>query len=264
MRSGPKSVSPKKTPLSFCCAGPTPVKSGFVVAGPSFEDGFNLLGAVDLSARVVKNAQDNQEELVMGDTPPGPGPAGFLTDSHETLSTDGILAVLAASGPWRCSDQHGKLSADGLFVTPGFAGLRGRRASRAARRVQISESSFNRSGKCVDSAQSCSFSDNFEPHRRVISCDNDLFALDLLSKSTLVSDSRVLLYLVLLVAYVRRLCQVCLHVVSVVVVRWTDRMCHGAGSVRRMHVVSWLIRGVITLIAIRGNTGLEFPEEQRH
>ena len=39
---------------------------------------------------------------------------------------------------------------------------------------------------------SCSFSDNFEPHRRVISCDNDLLALDLLSKSTSVSDSRVL------------------------------------------------------------------------
>ena len=78
MRSGPKSVSPEKTPLSFCCAGPTPVKSGFVVAGPSFEDGFNLPGAVDLSVRVVRDAQDNQEEPVMGDTPPGPGSAGFF------------------------------------------------------------------------------------------------------------------------------------------------------------------------------------------
>ena len=174
LRSGPKSVSPKKTPLSYCCAGPTPVKSGFVVAGPSFEDGFNLPGAVDLPVRVVRNAQDNQEEPVMGDTPPGPGPAGFLIDSHETVSGDGILAVPvfagsrrssdlheklscdgtlavpAASGSWRCSDQHGKLSADGLFATPGFAGLRGRRASRAAGLVQISENSFNRSGKRVN------------------------------------------------------------------------------------------------------------------
>ena len=41
-------------------------------------------------------------------------------------------------------------------------------------------------------AQSRSFSDNFERHRRVISCDNDLLALDLLSMSSSVSDSRVL------------------------------------------------------------------------
>ena len=161
------------------------------MAGPSIEDGFNLPGAVDLSVRAIKN--------VSGDTPPGPGLAGFLTDSHETVSGDDILAVPFSSGLRRCSGQHETLStdgtllsADGLFATPGSAGLRGRRASRAARRVQISENSFNRSGKCVDSAQSCSFSDNFEPHRRVISCDNDLFALDLPSKSALVSDSRVL------------------------------------------------------------------------
>ena len=196
------------------------------MAGPSFEDGFNLPGAADLSVRVVKNAQDNQEELVMGDTPPGPGPAGLLTDSHEMdsgdgildvpvfsgsrresdlhekISCDGILAVPVFSGFRRESDLHEKLSCDGILAVPaasgpwccsgpGFAGLRGRRASRAARRVQISESSLNRSSKCVDSAQSRSFSDNFLPHRRVISCDNDLLALDLLSKSSLVSDSRV-------------------------------------------------------------------------
>ena len=79
LRSGPKPVSPEKTPLSFCCAGPTtPVKYGSFVAGPSFEDGFNLPGAVDLSENVVKDAQDNQEEPVMEDTPPGPGSAGFF------------------------------------------------------------------------------------------------------------------------------------------------------------------------------------------
>ena len=72
LRSGPKPVRPEKTPLFFFCyAGPTPVKSGSFVAGPSFEDGFNLHGAVDLSANVVEDAQDNQEEPVMGDTPPG-------------------------------------------------------------------------------------------------------------------------------------------------------------------------------------------------
>ena len=64
LRSGPKPVSPEKTPQSFCCAGPAPVKSGSFVAGPSFEDGFNLTGAVDLSANVVKDAQDKQEERV--------------------------------------------------------------------------------------------------------------------------------------------------------------------------------------------------------
>ena len=160
------------------------------MAGPSFEDGFNLPAAVDLSVRVVSDAQDNQEELVMGDTPPGPGSAGFLTDSHEKLSFDGTFDVPAASGSWRCSDQHGKLSADGLFASPGFAGLRGRRASRAARRAQVSENFCNRSGK--RGAQSRGFSDIFEPHRRVIFCDNDLFALDLLSTSSSVSDSRVL------------------------------------------------------------------------
>ena len=36
LRSGPKSVSPKKTPLSFCCAGPTPVKSGFCCGRSQF------------------------------------------------------------------------------------------------------------------------------------------------------------------------------------------------------------------------------------
>ena len=43
------------------------------MAGPSFEDGLNLTGAVDFSANV-----DNQEELVMGDSPPGPESAFFL------------------------------------------------------------------------------------------------------------------------------------------------------------------------------------------
>ena len=85
------------------------------------------------------------------------------------LSNDGTLVVPAASGSWRCSDQHGKSSVDGLFATPGFAGLRGRRrASRAARRVQVSENSCNCSDSCARS---------FVPHRRVISRDSDLHAL---------------------------------------------------------------------------------------
>ena len=124
MRSGPKSVSPEKTPLSFCCAGPTPVKSGFVVAGPSFEDGFNLPGAVDLSVRVVRDAQDNQEEPVMGDTPPGPGSAGFLSDLHETVFGDGILATPVFAGSRRLSDLHEKFSGDGTLAVLVFSGLR--------------------------------------------------------------------------------------------------------------------------------------------
>ena len=75
------------------------------MAGPSFEDGFNLPGAVDKSAHVVKDAQDNQEELVMGDTPAGPGPARFLSDLHESVYGDGILAVPVFAGSRRCSDQ---------------------------------------------------------------------------------------------------------------------------------------------------------------
>ena len=108
LRSGPKSVSPEKTPLSFCCAAPTPVKSGFVV--PSFEDGFNLPGAVDLSVRVVRDAHDIQEEPVVGDTPPGPLSAVFLSDLHETVSGDGILAVPVFAGSRRLSDLLEKFS----------------------------------------------------------------------------------------------------------------------------------------------------------
>ena len=150
LRSGTKSVSPKKTPLSLGFAGPTP-------------DGFNLPGVVDLSVRVVKNAQDNQEELVMEDTPPGPGPAGFLTDSHETVSGDGTLALTV---PWpflfflvRGAALISTVSSLLTVSSPllGLLDCGGRRASRAARRVQISENSFHRSGKCVDSAQTCSF-----------------------------------------------------------------------------------------------------------
>ena len=197
----------KRLRFLFCCAAPTPVKSDFVVAGPSFEDGFNLPGAVDLSVHVVKGAQGNQEELVMEDTPPGPGPAGFLSDFHETVSGDGILAVPVFAGSRRCSDQHETSSSDGILAVPVFAGSRrcsdqhdsflsagiltdpvsaglrtghlasgssrsltrlGRRALRAARRVQVSENSCN----CTDS-----FARSFVPHRRVISRDSDLHAL---------------------------------------------------------------------------------------
>ena len=107
------------------------------MAGPSFEDGFNLPGAVDLSANVVKDAQDHQEEAGDGSTPPGPGSAGFLSDLHETVSVDGTSAVPVFAGSRRSSDQHGKSSVDGVFADPGFAGLRGHRAHRAARCVQV-------------------------------------------------------------------------------------------------------------------------------
>ena len=90
------------------------------------------------------------------------------SDLHETFSGDGTLAVPVFAGSRRRSDQHGKSSVDGLFVDPGFAGLRGRRAFRAARRVQVSENSCN----ITDS-----FARSFVPDRRVISRDSDLHAL---------------------------------------------------------------------------------------
>ena len=58
-----------------------------------------------------------------------------------------------------------------LMVSSPLLGLLdydGRRASRAARRVQVSENSFNRSDI---------FARSFVPHRRVISRDSDLRAL---------------------------------------------------------------------------------------
>ena len=68
LRSGPKSVSPEKTPLSFCCAGPTQLNLVLLWQVP-----VSKMASISL-----KDAQNNQEEPVMGDTPPGPGSAGFF------------------------------------------------------------------------------------------------------------------------------------------------------------------------------------------
>ena len=80
----------------------------------------------------------------------------------------------------RCSDQHDTFSGVGILADPVSAGLRagdlvsrssrsstrlGRRALRAARRVQVSENSFC----CTDS-----FARSFVPHRRVVSSTSDL------------------------------------------------------------------------------------------
>ena len=86
-----------------------------------------------------------------------------------------------------------------------------RRASRAVKRAVFTRDSASRS---LGVSQSRSFADNFVPYRRVISCDDDLLALDTLPTSVHA------LHLVPLVAHPHRVHVVhvgCLHVVNVVV-----------------------------------------------
>ena len=55
----------------------------------------------------------------------------------------------------------------------------------------------------------------------------------------------------------------CLHAVHVVVVLLSVGLGLRAGFMQRMFVSVWTIRGVITVITIRGNTGLMLQGEQR-
>ena len=57
----------------------------------------------------------------------------------------------------------------------------GRRPLRSGKRAV---SARERASGSPCGSQSCSFADNFEPYRRVISCDSDLLAHDLLSTSS--------------------------------------------------------------------------------
>ena len=88
LRSGPKLSSFETTPVFNFCSGPKPVKSGNVVAGellnPSdfddfdFNDGSFVAGSNSILPGVMDELVqfwqkgDHQEELVVGDTPPGP------------------------------------------------------------------------------------------------------------------------------------------------------------------------------------------------
>ena len=190
---------------------------------------------------------DHQEELVVGDTPPGP-PSGVAAlpgcsprfvagtggdsvceNTLENASRVKLVPMKSFAGGFRAAsrivndlkDQTLMHKQTAIVSGPATSVGQGRRALRSGKRVvsaRVCASGFQRG------AQSRSFSDNFEPHR--------------LHRCLILVFCVHVLYLVLLVAFVRRFCLVCLHAVSVVVVRWTDRMCHGAGSVWRMHVMA--------------------------
>ena len=66
----------KKTFLFF--SGPKPVKSGRIVAGPIFDVVSTLPGSYGETLDGKEDARNNQEELVMEDTPPGPRAAGIF------------------------------------------------------------------------------------------------------------------------------------------------------------------------------------------
>ena len=152
------------------------------------------------------------------------------SDQYETFSGDGILAVPIVSGSRRRSDQHGASSVAGILADPGFAGLRGRRALRAARRVQVSEKSC----RCTDSL--------------------DVSSLVTQTFTHLVFPSHPLLIL-----HMFTVCLVsCLHLVHVVVVHLFVSLEHCAGFVRRVHVNLWSV-----LVTVRRNTVTKLLEQQR-
>ena len=135
----------------------------------------------------------------------------------------------------------------------------GRRALRAARRAQVSAPL----GSVASVEVPDSFEQSFVPHRRVISCDSDLLALD----ATLSSVSRVLPSSGSLgrarasVPCGARGVSACCSPGCGALVGGFGALC--AGFVQRMHVAVWIIQEMITLITIRGNTGLKLVEERR-
>ena len=121
----------------------------------------------------------------------------------------------------------------------------GRRALRAARRAQSL-----RCSRLVVAFSSDNFESFFVPYRRVISCDDDLLALDTLPHIFLhVHAHRHGLHLVLVFS---RACALSSWVDGGIV--WVVR-----GS---MHVDVWLIQEVITVITVRGSTVMEDLEER--
>ena len=83
LRSGPKLLSQKKTPVFVVSSGSQPVKSGCGVSGPIFDPDVFVSGASFVNGRSTlpgfENAtsmnmflEGSEEELVLGDTPPDP------------------------------------------------------------------------------------------------------------------------------------------------------------------------------------------------
>ena len=86
LRSGPKLLSQKKTPVFVVSSGSQPVKSGCGVSGPIFDrdvfvsgalfsvDGRSTLPGSENDTSMNQYLKDLEEELVLGDTPPQPFP----------------------------------------------------------------------------------------------------------------------------------------------------------------------------------------------
>ena len=93
------------------------------------------------------------------------------------------------------------------------------------------------------------FEQCFMPHRRVISCDSDLLALNVSIPSVSRVNNVCLFPLVHVVG---------LHVVHVVVVHLFVSLEHCAGSVRRVH-----INQLSVPVTNRGNTVMKLMKEQK-
>ena len=211
LRSGPKLSSQKKTPVFVVSSGSQPVKSGCGVSGPifdpdvfvsgaSFVNGQSTLPGFENVTSMNKFLEGSEEELVLGNTPPDP--SVFAGPDLRTFK-DASRDAAESGNPCVCSETLGVLAPlcgevfkpkmdlaafAGAVLVPGRAASlvppgcarsavpagSGRRALRAAKRAQVSAPL-----ECTDVVKGPDkFEQCFTPHRRVISSDSDLLALN--------------------------------------------------------------------------------------
>ena len=210
LRSGPKLLSQKKTPVFVVSSGSQPVKSGCGVSGPIFDPDVFVSGASFANGQStlpgfenvtsMKFLEGSEEEPVLGDTPPDPSVfAGPDLHTFKDASRD----AAESGNPCVCSETLGVLAplcgevfkpkmvsaaSAGAVLVPGRAASlvppgcarsvvpagSGRRALRTAKRAQVSAPL-----ECTDVVKGPDkFEQCFTPHRRVISSDSDLLALN--------------------------------------------------------------------------------------
>ena len=198
LRSGPKLLSQKKTPLFVVSSGSQPVKSGCGVSGPIFDPDVFVSGASFANGQStlpgfenvtsMKFLEGSEEEPVLGDTPPDPSRFCRSRLAHFQGCLEGRCRIWKSlrlfGNAWsfwlRCvgrfSSRRWSLAASaGAVLVPGRAASlvppgcarsvvpagSGRRALRTAKRAQVSAPL-----ECTDVVKGPDkFEQCFTPHR---------------------------------------------------------------------------------------------------